>query len=137
MTQTSQEDLRAILEKLTGQKAPLGTDLPEAALRLLETSGSGLGYSQLNELLILFGFDRITRGFYQFLVDGSSEYKTGATIRSFSHLNDGVVRFRKIALLFFGNIKYAFKTLSRDAGLLEEALGRLVPVEITDFERRH
>jgi hypothetical protein len=87
--------------------------------------------------LILFGFDRITRGFYQFLVDGSSEYKTGATIRSFSHLNDGVVRFRKIALLFFGNIKYAFKTLSRDAGLLEEALGRLVPVEITDFERRH
>ena len=53
MTRVSEKDLRSVLEELTGQKAPLETKLPEAALSLLENSGTGLGYSQLNELLML------------------------------------------------------------------------------------
>jgi hypothetical protein len=137
MPDTSQESLRNALEELTGQRAPLNTKLPDAALSLLDSSGTGLGYSQLNELLILFGFDRVTHGFYQFLVDGSLEYKPGATIRSLAQLTEGITRFRKVALLFYGNVKYAFKTLSRDAGVLKDELSRLEPIEITEFERRH
>jgi hypothetical protein len=137
MTRVSEKDLRLVLEELTGQKAPLENKLPEAALSLLEISGTGLGYSQLNELLMLLGFDRITRGFYQFLVDQSLEYKPGAAIRSLDQLVEGVTKFRKAALLFYGNIKFAFKTWSRNADVLERELGRLRPVETIEYESRH
>lgn len=137
MTRVSEQDLRSVLEELTGQKAPLETKLPEAALSLLESSGTGLGYSQLNELLMLLGFDRITRGFYQFLVDQNLEYKPGAAIRSLEQLIEGVTKFRKAALLFYGNIKFAFKTWSRSAEVLERELGRLRLVETIEYESRH
>jgi len=137
MERISEKDLQAVLEDLTGQKAPLETQLPETALRLLQSPGAGLGYSQLNELLILLGFDRITRAFYQYLVDGSLQYKGGATIGSLEQLTEGVTRFRKAALLFYGNIKFAFKTWSRNADVLESELGVLSTVEVSEYERRH
>jgi hypothetical protein len=34
------------------------------------SGSSGLGYSQLNELLLLLGFDRASHSFFQFLVVG-------------------------------------------------------------------
>jgi hypothetical protein len=39
-----------------------------------------------------------------------------------------VDRFRKLALLLFGNVKYAFKTLSRDAEMLTREVLRLHPL---------
>lgn len=83
------------------------------------------------------GFDRVTRSFFQFLVDGQLEYTSQATIASISALEEGVDRFRKIALLLFGNVKYAFKTLSRDAGLLADQVERLSPIPPEDFGSRH
>ena len=47
------------------------------AISALEPGGGGLGYSQLNELLLLLGFDRVTRTFFQFLKDGTTEYQDG------------------------------------------------------------
>lgn len=129
--------LRDLLERLAGQRAPLETALPESALHLLSETGSGLGYSQLNELLILLGFDRVTRSFFQYLVDGTTAHPPGATIPSVSALEEGVDRFRRTALLLFGNVKFAYKTLSRDASLLESQVLRLSPLNPKVFSGRH
>ena len=89
-----------------------------AALR--PPRGSGLGYSQLNRLLLLLGFDRVTHAFFQFLIDGTTDCTDGAAIGTFEQLEMGVDRFRSLGLLMFGKVKYAFKVLSRDAELLEQ-----------------
>lgn len=137
MSPISADRLRAALEKLTGERAPLSTPLPESALRLLDEGGSGLGYGQLNELLILLGFDRVTRSFFQYLVNGEAEYAPTATIQSISALEEGVDRFRKTALLSQGNVKFAFKLLSRDSDLLESVVLRQAPADLADFHNRH
>jgi hypothetical protein len=67
------EELKIILENLTGQKAPFNIPIPKNAVSLLKTL-TGLGFSQLNELLLMLGYDRITHAFFQFLVDGTIEY---------------------------------------------------------------
>ena len=56
---SSPADLRRLLEALTGQEAQLDVELPALAVQVL-VSSSGLGYSQLNELLLLLGFDRVS-----------------------------------------------------------------------------
>ena len=87
-----------LLEQLVGQAAPFSADIPEEALQRFESAGGKLGYSQLNELLLLFGFDRITPAFFRFLLDGSTGYMFGDAL-SLEQLETGVQRFRKTALL--------------------------------------
>src|SRR5262245_52983964 len=65
---SSVESLRRILEELVGQRAVLDVPLPDLAVHVLVSGSSGLGYSQLNELLLLLGFDRVSHSFFQFLV---------------------------------------------------------------------
>lgn len=129
------EEVGSILESLAGQKAPLSfVGLRRVALF---ESGRGIGYSQLNELLLLLGFDRVTHAFFQYLVDGSTEYEFGSSIQSLEALRAGVERFRKLALLIYGNVKYAFKTLSRDAGELRLWLETLQPIDESRYKKRH
>jgi len=128
-------DLKRAIEDLTGQKAPLGRDLPDAAARLL-AKDVGLGFGQLNELLLLLGYDRVCSAFFQYLVNGETEYTPGTAIFSLEDFRAGVDRFRKIALLFYGNVKYAFKTVSPDRDELEHCLGILRPIDQTVFATR-
>ena len=75
-TQASSEeehDLKQLLEDLTGQAVPFGSKACESMLHLFEEGQSGLGYSQLNELLLTLGYDRVTHSFFQYLVDGTTE----------------------------------------------------------------
>jgi hypothetical protein len=131
------EHVRQFLEKLVGQPATLPTPLPEMALQALEPGGAGLGYSQLNELLLLLGFDRVTRSFFQFLKDGATDYEDGTAISDLAELEAAVDRFRKLGLLLFGNVKYAFKVMSRDAEQLADTVARLQPIPPENFAHRH
>lgn len=124
-------DIKRLLKNLTGQKIPLDKDIPIAAVRLFNNK-VGLGFSQLNELLLYMGYDRVTSVFFQYIVDESTEYKRKSEISSFEAFEKGVDRFRKIALLVFGNVKYAFKTLSQDQDELEVWLESLKPVNVRD-----
>lgn len=105
----SSQQLARLLELLTGQRSPT----PNAEAALSFPSG-GLGYSQLNELLLLLGYDRVSQAFFQFLVDGRIEYEPGTALQSVQDLESGVERARKLALLLFGNVKFGFKKLARD-----------------------
>jgi hypothetical protein len=124
--------LRALAD-LTGQEPPFPTPLEPSARRLLDASG--IGYSQFNELLLLLGYDRVTKGFFQFLVNGSSEYVPGAALRSFPMLRRGVDRFRILAIRSFGNVKFGFKYLSAPTTDLSEELAHAGPVDKSAFKR--
>lgn len=128
------KEIKDLLEKLTGQNALFDASGP--SLTVLNAPGEGLGYSQLNELLLLFGFDRITRQFFRYLLDGATEYEPGLAFESKEQLCDAVDRFRKLAVLLFGSVKYGFKILSRDTDLRTTLLN-LEPLSESDFKSRH
>jgi hypothetical protein len=131
------DDLVALLEKLTGQPVPMTSAvLPPRALEALST-GAGLGHSQFNELLLIFGYDRICPELFQLLVDGLTEYRSGSAIRSVDQLREGVTRFRQLALLLFGNVKFAFKRLGSNPNELDQWIATLEPVAEDAFIRRH
>ena len=136
MSQRAHE-LRKLLEDLTGQKAPLKSTGPGKAIKLLADGRGAIGYSQLNELLLLMGYDRVSHAFFQYLVDGSTAYSPGSALSSLGQLREGVDRFRKLALLFYGNVKFAFKLLSRRTELLNDWLWASRPLDETDFANRH
>ena len=129
------DSICSILADLTGQDAPFGQQFEAEAKKLL--SWTGLGYSQLNELLLLLGYDRVTPSFFQYLVDDSTEYQRGAALKSIGQFRDGVDRFRRLAILNFGNVKFAFKYLSEPQTDLAGELAGMVPVPLEEFKSRH
>jgi hypothetical protein len=127
-----------LIERLTGQDCPLeGRIVPDCTLDLLSGGGSGLGHSQFNELLLTLGYDRVTHVFFQWLVDGSTEYKANAAFHSLKQLQEGIDRFRKIGALEFGNIKFAFKRWSFNADDFLDWLYLTRPVPEEVYKNRH
>jgi len=132
MPRNESQRLKQLLEDLTGQSAPL-----LQAPRRLRFPKSGLGYSQLNELLLLLGYDRVTRSFFQFLADGKLDYKSGCALRSIDELERGVQRVGKLSLLMFGNVKFGFKKLGRDLDELRFYCELTEPIKVGTLKRRH
>src|SRR4051794_17854215 len=93
------------LEKLTGQKRPLNRIVPPIAGELLSDPKRGIGHGQFNELLLDLGYDRVSHSFFQYLVDETTDYQSGASFQAVEHLQQAVDRFRKVAILLFGNVK--------------------------------
>lgn len=132
------DSLETVLADLTGQDISFRQSLAALSAATDELfGGDGMGCSQLNELLLFLGYDRLSREFFQFLLDGTAEYKPGAAFNDLSQLRNGVDRFRQIAILRFGNVKYAFKYLSAPSTNLADELGIHLPVDESEFERRH
>lgn len=113
MPRVTPKTLHAELVKLAGQQAPLKARLPAAACSLLDPIHSGgLGLTQINELLLLLGFDRVSPTFFQYLVDGTTQPQPESRVSSLDQLREGVARFITTGLVLFGNVKFAFKVLS-------------------------
>ena len=129
-------ELATLLAQLTGEPIPFPEKLAQAKPSL-GTGSQALGYSQLNELLLLGGLDRVHSSFFAYLLDGSLEYKNGSGFDTIVQLEGGVERFRQLALLLFGNVKFAFKTLSTDPAELEAYLRLLDPIPESLFKSRH
>ena len=130
--------LQELIVQMTGQQAPCGYGgiASEALSRsaVLLNSELGLGFSQFNELLLHLGYDRVAHEFFQFLIDGSTEY-SGGCIKPLSRLQEGIERFRKLALLRYGNVKFGFKNLGRDPEELEYLISK--PIPSSKYEHRH
>lgn len=131
------KDLITSLEKLTGESL----DVPSESSGFLDTEiftdKEGLGYSQFNEILLLFGIDRITKEFFQFLCNGKYVFDPSSSIKSIEMLNEGIDAFTELALLFYGNIKFAFKKLSKDKDVLKNRILLSLPNEESAFNNRH
>lgn len=116
------EELRTLLERLTGQPLPAADQselLTQVAAAL--SAGQTIGYSQFNELLLNVGYDRVCPEFFLFICDPAAvsiDAKGQQGISSSAALTVGVDCFRELALLLYGNIKFGFKKLSLDAETL-------------------
>ena len=129
--------LRKFLAQLTGREAPIGkSDAPASAEKLLPNPG--IGHSQFNEVLLLLGYDRVSASFFQYLIDGTSTYKPGTAFTGLGKISEGVDRFRKHAMWFHGNIRFALQRMSNeDTSELEEVLHRSARKSDSDFAARH
>jgi hypothetical protein len=131
------DNIQNILQDLTGQELPWPSRNFNIEIKKL-LSHSGIGYSQLNELLLSLGYDRIKAAFFQFLLNGTADYKKGNAFNSLKQLRVGVNRFRLRAIVRFGSIKFAFKHLSTiDEELLIAELRLFDRIEHSEFSKRH
>ena len=130
------DELATLLAQLSGEPIPFPEKLAQAKPSFGKES-QALGYSQLNELLLLGGLDRVHSSFFAYLLDGSLEYRNGSGFETIEQLKEGVERFRQLALLLFGNVKFAFKTLSTDPAELEAYLRLLDSMPDSHFKSRH
>jgi hypothetical protein len=128
------------IEKLTGQNVPF-EGKKDVIGSIDPFSKGGIGYSQLNEILLTLGYDRVTREFFDYIFS-SNPYPGDPTpsqqISTMDQLFRGVQKHRIHSLLIYGNIKFGFKTLSRlDSKGLREALCNVLPIQRTFYEQRH
>jgi hypothetical protein len=124
-----------LLEDLTGQPPP---SLAQAISACPSFPPGGMGHSQLNELLLLLGYDRVAASFFQFLVDGSLEYQLGSSIGTIDALRTGIERARRLFLLVYGNVKFGFKKMASDAAELSYYYYAWTqPVDLKTYELRH
>jgi hypothetical protein len=61
----------------------------------------------------------------------------GCTIKRIEDLEAGVDRSKKLSLLFFGNVKFGFKRLARDADELFRYWSAMQPISPEIFRKRH
>ncbi len=86
-------------EKLDGNKRILLKKI------IKELKSGSLDYEQFNEILLLFNQDRISKDFFKYFFRGG---KLNLEI-----LKDGIVEFRGLSILNFGNFKFTFKRFSK------------------------
>lgn len=130
------KELKQWLENIAGQNAPINVEIPQHTVETL-ISKTGLGFSKLNELLLLLGLDRINHVFFQYLVDGKTKYRDGSVIKSIEKFKKRINDFRKLGLLFYGNVKFAFKKLSMNQQELEKCIEAIKPISDSHFRARH
>lgn len=119
-----------LIAQFAGQKVPLPQNVD--LLRLDSFPHGGIGYSQLNEILLILGYDRISNHFFKFVFGDSDSI---STIAEFA---EGIDKFRELAMLQYGNIKYGFKLLSdKDTGYISSQLSSYNSLEETRYTGRH
>ena len=128
------KEFKEVFENLTGQT--IDKEHLDLDLNIFE-NGESLGYSQLNEILSLLGQDRICESFFQYLIDGSSEYNLRSCLKNKEDLISGVDRFRKHALLFYGNIRFAFNHLAQEDLAVEKIVNDSLPSDPELYTLRH
>ncbi|HBG75098.1 MAG: hypothetical protein A2X25_14565 [Chloroflexi bacterium GWB2_49_20] len=129
-------NVKQLLELLTGEKGSFDSDVLDIN-GFFERRSSGIGYSQFNELLLTLGYHRVSPEFFQFLIDGTCQVTISASLGKIGDLENGIKRFRRLALFAFGNMKFAFRRLSTEPVLLEEWLEGIAPIDPGEFKQRH
>lgn len=120
------------LEKLTGQKTDLNPQKKHKISKVWP-----LGYSQLNEMLLFLGLDRISEVFFKFLSRGVTNKRGALEIESITEFKKAVELFQKIALYEFGNVKFAFKLISNHEDFLDYVISNREPYSISEYKNRH
>ncbi len=129
------------LETLTAQKITDSLTAHVPTDNQTVFAGGGLSHSQLNELLLSFGYDRISKGFFNYFFllpknrEPSRDYDadTPYRISTPEDFESGIEKFQRLAMLKFGNFKYAFKYFrDKEFGYISRALEEYeeVPEEV-------
>ncbi|MCB8999648.1 MAG: hypothetical protein H6540_06245 [Bacteroidales bacterium] len=130
-------DLLPLLEQLTGKAINPDKICSETLSIEVFNSRKGIGYSQFNEILLLVGIDRLSIDFFDFISSEGYNFEPKNSIKSFKSLEIGIEEYTKMALLFYGNIKFAFKALSRNDEVLEKRIYDYLPEDRDKYFKRH
>lgn len=123
------------LQKLTGQKAPFQHD--EHDFDKIFKEHGGLTYNQLNELLLIHGYDRIALPeFFDFLIKLSEKPHSNDRILTIDQFEEIVNEFVNVALIAYGNVKFAFKTLSKVEEQLRYCIDLIKEKDIAFYKKR-
>jgi hypothetical protein len=131
MTVNSDESIIEWIQKFCGQ-------IPEPHKYTRSIDGypcfpsTGIGRSQLNELLLSFHLGRTTEDFFDHVFHGP-------VVATFEMFKECIRKFRITAILHYGNIKFAFNRLSQmTKEEIEMEIGRPDPTQVRDrYTRRH
>lgn len=125
------------LELLTGQRSNL-RKVFDKCIDIRAFEKGVLGVSQMNELLLTAGFDRVTEDFFMFLCkERPAKYEDGKRIQGIQEFEMKVNKLRKYGALKFGNFKFAFKRWSQMShAQIEEDLLELLPPRKDYFTTR-
>lgn len=104
------EDFLGELEKLTGTAVKKLTDSESRMIsQILRNDDKFIDYTQFNELLLSANKNRVEAGFFKYFF-GSAKKPAHCKIKD---IPSGVERFRKRAMLCYGNFIYAYRKLSK------------------------
>jgi S-ribosylhomocysteine lyase LuxS involved in autoinducer biosynthesis len=125
------------LQLLTGQASNMGKFFDES-INVKNFEKGPIGVSQINELLLTAGFDRMTEDYFSLLCNGQPIiYKDGLRIDGIGDLTQKVTAIRKLAALKYGNFKFAFKKWSlMNSEELADELSELLPPRPNYYETR-
>lgn len=125
--------IKYILERLTGELPKINNN--QNTFDKIFDSTDGICLNQLNELLLYYGYDRITNAnLFDFLLKLDADPKEKIfTKEQFYNI---VEEFNKVSLLCFGNIKFAFKTLSNSDRQLTKVKELICHKELDCYKKR-
>jgi hypothetical protein len=125
------------LQLLTGQSSDMA-EFFDKSINLKNFEKGPFGVSQINELLLTAGFDRMTEDYFSLLYNGKPiSYTDGLGIHGLEDFTQKVTIIRKIAALKYGNFKFAYKKWSpMHLDELENELSELLPPRPGYFETR-
>ena len=125
--------IKYILERLTGEPPKINND--KDTFDNIFDSAEGMCLNQLNELLLFYGYDRITNAnLFDFLLKLDTDPKE--KIFTKDQFYNIVEEFNKVSLLCFGNIKFAFKTLSNSDRQLNKVKELICHKELDCYKKR-
>ena len=131
MTANAEDSIIDWIHKFCGQKP-----LPHEYITSIDGSprfpSTGIGNSQLNELLLSLHLDRMTEDFFEHVFQGP-------VVPDFKSFKQSITEFRVTAILHYGNIKFAFKRLAQmTKDKIDSEIGRPDSKEIRDrYTKRH
>lgn len=125
--------IKYILERLTGELPKINNN--QNTFDKIFDSTDGICLNQLNELLLYYGYDRITNAnLFDFLLKLDADPKE--KIFTKDQFYNIVEEFNKVSLLCFGNIKFAFKTLSNSDRQLTKVKELICHKELDCYKKR-
>lgn len=105
-TNTPDGFLRLLIEFLCGKEVNIKSHADPSFLKFFNNAQKmGMDYNQFNELMLLLNENIVSQGFFNFFFNKK--------LLKLEDLKQGVSRFRTFAFLFFGNFRFAYKTLIR------------------------
>ncbi|MFW6130305.1 MAG: hypothetical protein ACOC56_03900 [Atribacterota bacterium] len=104
--------IKNVVENLTGKKITLSKQKSEISMieRISKKDPLHIGYNELNEILLIFNKDRLSKDFFEYFFLRSKKNKKTLTI---NELERKVEDFRKLSMLLYGNFIYSYKSLSQ------------------------
>lgn len=124
--------LRQLIERFTGHPSPVAHCFLDDLVEEQFWATHRVGHSQLNEMLLALAYETLSEALFRHVFGGDPT--TGLVRDEFIA---GVERFEQLALLKYGNVKFAFKTLAaRSENELDEELRSVRPVPMEVYTHR-